>query len=167
MSYIPDRVRYVQRPPTQVGCWWDQARIDGVWVRDEPREVRETFVVDADNIRTLTTAMRWAGAPGSYRSQAIEETREKISVIEVPNDPIEALELINLDIRGQGGRAWKVLIANKFYVDMREECLIQTLIKGNGHGKGILAGEATEQAKKDRQKRIKGWASWAKRNGGA
>lgn len=126
-SSIPEKLKYVRQKATEIRQMADTTA-DG---RFKERMVRPTFVVDAVNEKTLATAERWAA---SYTG------KENYDIVEVPNSPIEAVEIIDLDHRGRGGRAWKVLIQNAYYVDMREDVLLECLINGKGVEDGMLVG---------------------------
>lgn len=128
-GYIPAQLKYVQRPPRKVVDYWEH----DMWENDKPTGVMvaEAFVVDASNPRTLKTAMTWAQGYGAER---------KAKVTELPNDPIASLEIVSLDIRSEGGRAWKALINGKYYVDLREDVLLDSLRNGEGVTKAELSG---------------------------
>ena len=101
---------------------------------DDMRRVRPTFVVEAENPKTRATAVAWAER--RYWSQPVS----KAELIERPNVVIPSVELITLDRRSQGGRAWKVLVDDTFYVDLREDTLLDVLLYGQDNGQGIIQG---------------------------
>jgi len=125
---IPTELKYVRRKAVSVSQWWNKTAGQA----DKQRMVRPTFVVDSINEKTLATAETWAGG---YQK---DQTAYDITVL--PNNPIESVELIDLDRRGRGGRAWKVLIDGAYYVDMREDVLLESLVNGPGVQDGMILG---------------------------
>lgn len=125
VGYVPAKMTYVQREPSEVSDYWEH----DFWDDEKPptRTVRETFVVDADNPKTRQTATGWAGS-------------KKATFTDKPNDPINELEVVSLERRAEGGRAWKVLIDGTYYVDLREDVLLDCLRHGPGVKKGMLKG---------------------------
>lgn len=132
VGYVPDKLKYVQRAPSQVADYWEH----DLWGDEKPpsREVRGAFVVDASNDKTLKTAMEWAG------HARWNQKGGKPTIEERDNAPIESIEVVSLDIRGNGGRAWKVLIENTFYADLREDVMLDALRHGEGVKLGFLKG---------------------------
>ena len=124
LGSIPDNLNYVQRPPKEIGDYWEHDLTeDGEKIPTV--KVRETFVVDASNPKTLETAMKWAKNYGAVKER-------DITVSKRANDPIDTLEILGLDIRSEGGRAWKVIIHGTYYVDLREDVLLDALKNGPG-----------------------------------
>lgn len=131
VGYIPENLKYVQRPATEVLDYWEHDFWDD-GDKQKGVHLRETFVVDATNAKTLETAMRWA--------RGYDREAKGVTVTERPNSPIATLEIISLDIRSEGGRAWKVLVDGLYYVDLREDVLLDTLKNGKGVTKGEFHG---------------------------
>lgn len=129
-GYVPEKLKYVQRPakeivPYREGDWWEP-------VKDSEKVfLRETFVVDATNPKTLETAKRWAAG---YNGQ----NNSGVTITERDNLPIGVLEVITLEVRAEGGRAWKVLVDGMYYVDLREDTLLEALRAPTG---GVAKGE--------------------------
>lgn len=136
-GYIPERIKYVQRPPREVSDYWEHDWLTPEELRRKGVMVSEAFPIDATNKKTLETAMRWAKGRYNYDPKA-KEIEPKIT--EVPNDPIPTVEVVSLDIRSEGGRAWKVLIHGTYYVDLREDVLLDSLRNGEGVVRGELTG---------------------------
>lgn len=135
MSYIegniPEKIVYVYSSLEEVtiGCDWEyqQQKID----------VYPSFIVDASKANTMKTAEIWATRRINYRNvkKAIGLTKDDKN-----NKPIKNLRLIRLDIRSEGGRAYKVVIDGKYYVDLREDVLMDVLLRDKVDN-GILSGE--------------------------
>jgi hypothetical protein len=87
--------------------------------------VISSFPVDADNQKTISTAYKWA----ALRKGA---TVQKV-VFE--NNPISDVKILRIDSRGEGGRAYKVVVHGDYLVDFREEELMWVI-----KNKGILPG---------------------------
>jgi hypothetical protein len=124
-STIPATLKYYRRAAVEIG------QFDSTFAKVKKRMVRPTFVVDAANPKTNVTAQRWAA--GYQGKDGYDEK-------EVTNDPIDTLEIMHIDYRGRGGRAWKVLIDGAYYVDLKEDVLLEALIKGDGVEQGHLKG---------------------------
>jgi len=133
MSYTPEKLLYVSRPEITVTNHFGQA-----WKRQDQektsRDVFPTFVVDAENPKTRATAIAWAER--RYYNDPIVTPR----IVEVPNAPLTSVELVTLEYRGEGGRAWKVIVEGSYYVDLREDTLLDVLLYGAGHEQGIIYG---------------------------
>lgn len=107
--YIPARIRYV------ISHYAYSTECSG----------KSAFPVDPDKEKTVETARKWAGA--------------KYKEVEVDNNPISDVEIISLEERGNGGRAYKVLVHGKYVVDLREDCVLDA-IREHRIEKGIIYG---------------------------
>ena len=107
-------------------------------------DVRPAYISDAKNIKTRETGSewikqkRWDYASKSYVSE------EGSKIIEVDNLPFSNLRIINLEIRGQGGRAYKVCAdlggeAN-VYFDLREDILLDCIFEQGIQTGGVIKG---------------------------
>jgi hypothetical protein len=59
----------------------------------------------------------------------------------VPNEPIAGIRLVDLEYRGNGGRAYKVVLPCGYYVDLREDILLELARSVGISEGGILNGE--------------------------
>ena len=104
--------------------------------RIEKEDIWDTFPVEKGNEKTLKRAIEWASCKHWGRRIPHKE-------FEFPNENFQDLHLTDLEIRGEGGRAYKVVLEidkNKFRFDLREDILMD-VIKYQGIGKGgILKG---------------------------
>ena len=129
---IPDRITYHLRPLTEMARGWDQSP-------GEPGvPVNPAFPTDADSPKVQETAAAWASRV-DYKAVAPGP------VYTVPNDPIAGVTLVSLELRGEGGRAWKVLVEPSAdhpagCVDLREGPLLETLITEGCDPGGVLRG---------------------------
>lgn len=135
-GYVPDNIKYVQRQPREVSDYWEHDWLTPEELRRKGILVAEAFPVDSKNKKTLETAMSWARRRNYHDKGPVVPPK----VTEVPNDPIPTVEIVSLDIRSEGGRAWKVLIHGTYYVDLREDVFLDTLRNGTGVIRGELSG---------------------------
>ena len=120
---IPKKVTYI----------YSQIReIDG-------RFVHPAFISDSDNKKTLETGHNWAEWKGYYQTEEV-----KTSTFEIENNPLNSVQIISLEKRGRGGRAYKVIIEvgnAAFYVDLREDVLLDAMLEAGINKKGFLSGK--------------------------
>lgn len=79
----------------------------------------DAFITDAMSTSAHVTASDWVRR-GSGDKDAPEH-------VEITNDPIDSVLLLSLDIRGEGGRAWRVMMPSGYVVDMREDTFVDAL----------------------------------------
>ena len=82
----------------------------------QPITVRDTFASNPDSKTAPGTARRWASYGGQYVPE--EFVRD--------NEPI-ALTIIDLDVRSQGGRAYKVIDNDMRRFDLREDQVVEVM----------------------------------------
>lgn len=123
---IPKQITYVSGPQTLM-------KID--LGKELPTEqlVTPTFISTTD--KTLITARKWVETKRfrGYNPETQEYYLDHTPVQEqtVDNKPITDVRIIGLEQRGNGGRAYKVLIDDLYLVDLREDVLMDTM---NLHG---------------------------------
>ena len=142
VGIIPEKISYVYSVQTDVntGCSWD---IDYLDEKSPKEKVYPTFPADAGDEKMMIRASEWAKNNNqSWDSKKNEWIKTKIPVTinTVDNKPIKKVRLLSLEFRGEGGRAYKVLLDDKYYVDMREDVLVDVLLQ-TGITNGILGGE--------------------------
>lgn len=140
MSYnklgnIPKRVTYFSRPSITSSFRWDD--IDDV--DDEGCEVSvvPTFVSDSANKTTLKSGKEWAE---QLHYDGGKSVRPTAVVFERANDPIEQVRVITLELRSKGGRAYKVLIDDTYYVDLREDVMLDLILTNGVEPGGLIKG---------------------------
>lgn len=91
-------------------------------------ELEHSFVCPADGPKE--TAWRWATQSVYDHTTRVTTTinKEDVQVLEIPNEEVESIQLIRLDERGEGGRAWKILW-KEYIVDLREEPFCDAIFK--------------------------------------
>lgn len=103
--------------------------------------VYPAFPIQEGNKGRLETAREWA-------SQYVQENRKYIKstegvreeILENKSEFIKSVKLVNIEKRGNGGRAWKVIINNKFLIDLREYSLFNSLLLDGCDKGGFLKG---------------------------
>lgn len=138
---IPEKISYVysDQHEVSVGCEWD---INWHDVEDAPKTVKKqvtpAFPIDSKDEKGKSRAIAWATSGWDVTTR--QHVTKKHSIKEVNNTPITNVKVLSLEQRGQGGRAYKALIDN-FYVDLREDVLVDTLLQSGVEVGGILKGE--------------------------
>jgi len=98
--------------------------------KDSDDDIMDAFPVEKGNDKTLKRAIDWAKC---WRTCAYKQ-------FFVPNEKFENLTITDLEQRGEGGRAYKVILEldnNKLRFDLRENILMD-VIEHQGIGKGGL-----------------------------
>jgi hypothetical protein len=122
-GYLPDRITYVCAKKEKSEIW-----------DDESENVIATFKVcptfPIETGRKLDTAIEWASDKG-YTPVCDD----------LPNEPISNVQIMGLEERGNGGRAYKVTLNDNYYVDMREDTILEAIFDGGILPGGVLTGE--------------------------
>lgn len=142
VGLIPEQICYVSsnEQAVKVGCEWDIDWEDGKYI-SATEKVLPTFPTDAHDQNMLAKAKDWASRSlYIYKDGKSEEIERTATTTVVDNIPIKNIRLLSLEKRGEGGRAYKALI-DKFYVDFREDVLMDTILKAGIDIGGILQGE--------------------------
>jgi len=98
--------------------------------KDSDDNIMDVFPVEKGNDKTLKRAIDWAKG---WRTCTYKQ-------FFVPNEKFENLTITDLEQRGEGGRAYKVVLEldnSKYRFDLRENILMD-IIKHQGIGKGGL-----------------------------
>lgn len=136
-GYIPEEVNYHCRPKQVDSFDW------GSIGREE--SVIPAFCCDSTNPRTNETAKKWAKQTNvwDYETHSWKKTDHKEHIVTRKNTPIDGkqIRIIGIDMRGNGGRAYKVLIDDTYYFDMREDVILDTIFKYGINKNGILNGK--------------------------
>jgi hypothetical protein len=134
---IPEKICYVHSRTQEVavGCEWDISWYDS---DDGPKTVKEkvtpAFPIEDGNAKSMATAKKWAEQ--TYYGESKRTSKTEV----VSNDPVTGVRVLSLEQRGNGGRAYKVIIHN-YYVDLREDVLMDTMLKVGIDSNGVLKGE--------------------------
>lgn len=125
---IPEKIVIVAGKQRQVESVWDEA---GLSEAADIETVTPAFPVEAGNAKVMETARRWA--KGYDNNPVTEDERD--------NKPFGDIRIVTLEVRREGGRAWKVVTPDNYYFDMREDVLMDTLIQEGCKPGGILKGK--------------------------
>lgn len=123
---IPEKLKIFLRSATEVESKFDDSEI----LVCENKLVSPAFISDAVNKKTCQTGEYWAkGYNNKYTTE------------EVDNIPIKNVVITGLEKRGNGGRAYKVIVNDKYYVDLREDVLLECMLSSGITPGGKLNGE--------------------------
>ena len=122
-GYLPKKVAYVCAKPETEDVYDDEENCKG---KIASYKVIPTYPVQDG--KSLDAAIKWTGLE-----------KPKIDVLD--NVPVQSVRVINLEERGNGGRAYKVLVNEKYYVDMREDVVLDTMINFGVDKGAILKGQ--------------------------
>lgn len=117
-SYIPEKITYVCSKAEKFE-FYDEESQDVI----SSYKANPTWPVEGG--KSLEKAINWAGG-------------EKATVVEVENKPFGNVRVVDLESRGNGGRAYKVIVDEKFYVDLREDVLLSVILKNGIQSGGVL-----------------------------
>lgn len=148
MTYgtIPDEIVIVSSVEQPVYRCWDDAPPDGsdISLKREKEMVIPAFVCKAGNSKTIVTAVTWAERHRNYYDADLKtQVKKSDPVVQEhrKNEPMKDLRVVALDVRNNGGRAYKIMTKDKYYFDMREDVLLDAMIKAGIREGGILNGE--------------------------
>lgn len=134
LGNIPQKLKFFIRKPEKVSFRWDD--VEG---GERDFNVLPCYISDATNKKTLETGENWA------KNRNYSDRNSKFETLETNNEPFTNLRVITLEIRDQGGRAYKVCadIGDKknLYFDMREDVLLDSLFQVGIEKGGIIPGE--------------------------
>jgi hypothetical protein len=125
---IPDSITYVCKKElsVNVGCAWDIDHYDDN--NNDKENVLPAFPIETGNKSSEKTAKKWTR----------NNTDGVLHIFK--NEPIKNVRVLSLESRGEGGRAYKALI-DRFYIDLREDVLMDTILKSGISKGGILGGD--------------------------
>lgn len=131
---IPKKLKFFIRREETVHFRWDD-------IEDEVGDgikVSPTYVVDANNKKTHESAERWAKQ--EYYEQG-KSKKHPHTEEERDNKPTSNVRLVNLEFRGNGGRAYKVVVDGRFYFDLREDVLLDCILNAGIDKGGLIKAE--------------------------
>lgn len=128
MSKVPTSLRVVLR--NKIGYRSDYT--------NRTHKCRPAFVTDADSKKSLETAKTWA--KGTRYTGPGATGKADPEVVEAKNTPSEGYRVIDLEERGEGGRAFKVITPEGWLVDMREDTFMPAILKRGLAPDGTIPG---------------------------
>jgi hypothetical protein len=150
---IPEEITIVSSVEQPVYRQWegesldqDEVDDDGETVKiDERREmIIPAFPIESGNKKTLKTAIQWAEQHRQWYDPETKKYLKKSDPVVQDarkNEPMTGIQVVALEHRGNGGRAYKVKTAEKYYFDMREDVMLDAMIKEGISPGGILNGK--------------------------
>lgn len=132
---IPEKITYIYSASQEVcvGCQWDIDRS-----ADNTTTVKQivvpAFPAASNDAKAKKTGIDWVKShirPYNPNTQVQE--------LEVDNKNITNIQILSLEERGNGGRAYKALV-NNFYVDLREDVVLDAMLQVGIQPGGILNG---------------------------
>lgn len=142
LGSIPEKLKLFVTPSRDVSFRWTDVEFEDTSA--SVAIVSPTFVTDLENLKTQKTAKAWASrkhyAYDSDKGRHVE-LKETYYVQECDNSPRSDVRIIDLDIRGNGGRAYRAVVDGKYLVDMREDVILDTMINLGIGKNATLPGE--------------------------
>jgi hypothetical protein len=89
-------------------------------------KVYDTMAYNLNSKTAPSTALSWATSPGSYINGKWVVNTVIPKPEELPNNPFK-IKIIGLDIRSQGGRAYKVIDIKNRRFDLREDQVFEII----------------------------------------
>lgn len=121
---IPKNITIFSRPP--------QTLTDEQRKHYKYSTVFPSYVSDATNKATLKTGESWVKYYKTYAD---------VKSVSRENKPTAGYRILDLDVRSEGGRAYKVVSPYGEYVDLREDVLLDTIREVGISPGGVLNGE--------------------------
>lgn len=132
---IPENVTYIYSTEKVLSSYWEDDALRAGFVG---QSVTPAFCSDASNPKTLETGRNWAGTEHWVGNNRI---KSKVNEFTRKNDPIAGIKIVSLEIRSEGGRAYKVITPDNYYFDVREDVLMDAMIEVGVSKGGIMNGE--------------------------
>lgn len=142
LGSIPEKLTFFIRntKTANIVSW----RWDDVEGGNKTFEVNPCYISDSDNKKTLETGKQWADS-GYYDYEKRETIKTGYKTFEIDNKPFKNIQIVTLEIRDKGGRAYKVCADigeyKNLYFDMREDILLDTIFNLGIQPGGIIPGE--------------------------
>lgn len=120
-------------------CYLSAPTVKARDIRGNQISVRDTFPYNPDSKTAPETAKRWvSNAANSFRRT--KSSKKGPEPVERANDPF-SITIIDLDVRSEGGRAYKVIDDENRRFDLREDQVIETLRNVGVNAGGKVPGQ--------------------------
>lgn len=141
---IPKNIKIYLAPKTKIRFRWSDVQFEDEAAADV--SAHPAFVTDADNAKTQITAERWTQNHNSSwgkcdKTGRMIHKKNQVNTILKENTPLSNVRIVDLDIRGKGGRAYRALVDETYLVDMREDVMLDTMINVGMGVNATLPGE--------------------------
>lgn len=97
-------------------------------------KVIPAFISDATNEKTLETGRTWA------KRYCHNNNFNGAEHVDRENKGVAGYRILDLEVRSEGGRAYKVVSPEGFYIDLREDVLLDTIQEVGISPGGVLNG---------------------------
>ena len=107
-------------------------------------EVTKVFVTDKESKSQQKTAATWAKKYNHEyckETQTWKELNKKVETLDIKNKPFSGLQILDIEYRASGGRAYKCRTSEGWYIDVREEVILDTMIHEGIHKGGHMKGQ--------------------------
>lgn len=142
LGKIPKKLKFYCRENTKIGFRWSDVEFEDTSVSDI--SAIPVFITDAENPKTQSTALSWV-TQKYWHEDPLTNKRGYVSrphmIIERDNTAVKSVRIVGLDIRGNGGRAYRALVDETYLVDMREDVMLDTMINVGMGVNATLPGE--------------------------
>ena len=127
-GYIPEKITYVCPAKNMTALYrsykisqmFEDLEHDNTLLNTINKEnVLYTYAVDSNNKKRIESATNWA-------MQHYSVAQKDVTEFEMDNN-ISAIRILELEIRGEGGRAYKCVTPHGFYVDVREDVIMDVI----------------------------------------
>jgi len=139
---IPKDLTLFARKEVTVQFNWED--VEGGEIK---HKVRPVYISDSANAKTKETGLAWASMGYgyfNYETRKWDTNKEPATIVETPNVPFSNLQIVTLEIRDKGGRAYKCKAdigdVKGAYFDMREDVLLDCMFQQGIQVGGIVEG---------------------------
>ena len=134
--YFPAKIAFIKGKKTTVDNRFDDGDEMSPSIKATP-----AFIADPENEKNMKTGTDWAvdSLLGRYGYRP-ETMKIPVPGFLIVDNIFTDVKIVTMDFRGNGGRAYKVVINGKYYCDFREDILLDCILnEGIGKG-GVLKG---------------------------
>lgn len=124
LGHIPEKIVYIHAGPQEASFY------SYLEIENKIETVIPSFIGDNASASQIKTGEKWAAKLGQYVYKDIRE-----------NEPFSEITIVNLEIRNNGGRAYKAIDADGYYFDIREDVIFDAMINKGIKKGGILSGD--------------------------
>lgn len=138
-GHIPEKITFIYSASKDVGVDWEDGIEAGKKVTVFP-----AYPCDTANPKNLESGRVWAeDGCFSYSWEGGKRIETEVAKIqeEVFDNKFTNIQVVSIEYRRQGGRAYKVIVNGKYWVDFRDDVLLDVLIEAGVKKGGVLNGE--------------------------
>ena len=125
---IPEKITMVSGPKQIIKVDWNDFVYEDS-KEEKTQEVWPAWICDSTKTETIEKARSWAQSKyNNYQSEKVPDDKKVITEENLPNEPFTGIKVVGLEYRGEGGRAYKVILPNGYYFDLREDVLLDLAV---------------------------------------